>query len=153
MSRDQNIALEEQFAQKPMSKATFLRLAQFVRPYKTQFFLNVAFTILATASSLLGPKFIQIGIDRHLTNFNSPEIAVQGIFLISAVYLANLFLGWALSVAQVKTALTIGQGAMNDLRKAVFPTFKTFRSISSIAPAKVGLSVVRTVTSIHWTRS
>lgn len=103
-----------------MSKATFLRLAQFVRPYKTQFFLNVAFTILATASSLLGPKFIQIGIDRHLTNFNSPEIAGQGILLISAVYLANLFLGWVLSVAQVKTAITIGQGAMNDLRKAVF---------------------------------
>lgn len=120
MSKHKNIALEEQFAQKPMSKAIFSRLARTIRPYKKQFILNLVFTVLATASSLLGPKFIQIGIDRYLTDFSSAEIAFDGILMISVIYLANLFLGWYLSVAQVKAAVVIGQGAMNDLRKSVF---------------------------------
>jgi ATP-binding cassette subfamily B protein len=83
------------------------------------FALNLLFTLLATASQLLGPKFIQIGIDRYLTNFTSRQMATHGILLISAIYLANLLLGWLLTVVQVK-AIRVGQGAMNDLRLAVF---------------------------------
>ena len=120
MSQDQDIALEEQFAQKRMSKQTFLRLMAYLRPYKRQFVLNLAFTTFATASSLLGPKFIQVGIDRFLTDFTSAEAALSGILMVSVIYLVNLFAGWFLSVAQVKTSIAIGQGAMNDLRKAVF---------------------------------
>lgn len=120
MSKHRNLALEEQFAQKPMNKAIFLRLARTIRPYKKQFVLNVVFTVLATASTLLGPKFIQIGIDRYLTDFSSAQIAFAGILMISVIYLANLVVGWFLSVAQVKTAVVIGQGAMNDLRTSVF---------------------------------
>jgi ABC-type multidrug transport system fused ATPase/permease subunit len=120
MSQDQDIALEEQFAQKRMSKQTFLRLMAYLRPYKRQFVLNLAFTTFATASSLLGPKFIQVGIDRFLTDFTSAEAALSGILMVSVIYLVNLFAGWFLSVAQVKTSIAIGQGAMNDLRKSVF---------------------------------
>lgn len=115
-----DIAIEEQFAQKRMSKATFLRLMDYVRPYRRQFTLNLFFTILATVSSLFGPKLIQIGIDRHLTNFSSAQAAYWGIFFVSLIYLGNLVLGWLLSVAQVTSAIAIGQGAMNDLRLAVF---------------------------------
>jgi ATP-binding cassette subfamily B multidrug efflux pump len=77
-------------------------------------------TLLATLSQLLGPKFIQIGIDRYLTNFVSAQAAFRGILVVSTIYLANLLLGWFLSVAQVKSAIAVGQGAMNDLRMAVF---------------------------------
>src|SRR5687768_5701426 len=45
---------------------------------------------------------------------------MRGILIVSAIYLANLFVGWFLSVAQVKSALRVGQAAMNDLRLAVF---------------------------------
>lgn len=120
MSSSADIQLEEAFAQKPMSKATFLRLQRYLRPYRRKFALNLVFTVLATASQLLGPKFIQIGIDRYLTNFGLASEAYVGIFLVSAIFLANLFLGWFLSVTQVKSAIAIGQGAMNDLRLAVF---------------------------------
>jgi ABC-type multidrug transport system fused ATPase/permease subunit len=120
MATAADIQLEEAFAQKQMSKATFLRLMRFVRPYRKKFAYNLLFTLLATISQLLGPKFIQIGIDRYLTNFSSAQAAYAGIFMVSLIYLANLFLGWFLSVAQVKSAIAIGQGAMNDLRLAVF---------------------------------
>ena len=73
-----------------------------------------------SVSQLLGPKFIQIGIDRYLTSFTSAQIAFHGIFIISLIYLANLLLGWFLSAAQVKSTIAVGQGTMNDLRLAVF---------------------------------
>ena len=49
-SRD-DILLEEAFEQKPLSKATFLRLLGYVRPYRRIFRLNLLFTLLATAST------------------------------------------------------------------------------------------------------
>src|SRR5438874_2081676 len=115
-----DILLEEEFAQKRMNASTFWRLASFVRPYKRVFFLNLVFTILATLSQLLGPKFIQLGIDRYLTNFSTARAAMIGIGIISAVYLVNLMFNWVLSIIQVRSAIAIGHGALEDLRLAVF---------------------------------
>ena len=120
MASQIDIELEEATAQKRMSRAVFFRLAAFIHPYRRTFALNLLFTLLATISQLLGPKFIQIGIDRYLTNFQDASTAVRGILFVSLIYLGNLFVGWSLSVAQVKSAIRVGQGAMNDLRLAVF---------------------------------
>ncbi len=120
MATKDDILLEEAFEQKPMSRATFLRLLGYVRPYRRLFQFNLLFTLLATISQLLGPKFIQIGIDRYLINFSSAPAASHGILVVSLIYLGNLLLGWFLSAAQVKSAIAVGQGAMNDLRLAVF---------------------------------
>ena len=120
MASQIDIELEEATAQRRMSRAVFFRLAAFIHPYRRTFALNLLFTLLATISQLLGPKFIQIGIDRYLTNFQDASTAVRGILFVSLIYLGNLFIGWSLSVAQVKSAIRVGQGAMNDLRLAVF---------------------------------
>ena len=103
-----------------MSKATFRRLAHYVRPYRGVFYLNLLFTLLATVSQLLGPKFIQLGIDKYLAQVKNAPAAMRGILLISTIYFGNLILGWLLSIAQVKSAIRVGQQAMNDLRLAVF---------------------------------
>ncbi len=120
MADAHDIELEEAFARRRMSRAIFFRLAAYVRPYRRVFAFNLVFTLLATTSQLLGPKFIQLGIDRFLTNFASTTEAQRGILVISLIYLANLFVGWGLSVAQVKSAIRVGQNAINDLRLAVF---------------------------------
>jgi ABC-type multidrug transport system fused ATPase/permease subunit len=120
MPSQHDIELEEKFAQRRMTKAVFFRLASYVRPYRRLFVLNLVFTALATASQLLGPKFIQFGIDHHLTDFSVPSAALRGLLIVSALYLANLLLGWGLSIGQVKSAIRVGQSAMNDLRMAVF---------------------------------
>jgi len=120
MAHHEDILLEEQFAQKPMSVSTFRRLAAYVRPYRRTFVLNLIFTILATGAQLLGPKFIQLGIDRYLTNFASARIAMTGITIISAVYLASLIVNWILSIVQVRSAIAIGHGALEDMRLDVF---------------------------------
>src|SRR3954468_9262562 len=115
MPKDDHLLIEEAFAQKPMSKATFRRLMHYVRPYRNIFYLNLFFTLLATVSQLLGPKFIQLGIDKYLAHVTNVQAATRGILLISTIYFANLILGWILSIAQVKSAIRVGQQAMNDL--------------------------------------
>ncbi len=122
MSAPADIELEEQFAQKQMSSGTFRRLLRYVRPYRRTFVVNLVFTGLATASALLGPQLLQWGIDRYLVRLGDIELAAarSGVLWISALYLLNLLVGWGLSVVQVRSAITVGQGAMNDLRVAVF---------------------------------
>jgi ABC-type multidrug transport system fused ATPase/permease subunit len=120
MAKDDHIMIDEAFAQQRMSRALLSRLGGYIRPYKRTFFLNLLFTLLATISQLLGPKFIQIGIDQYLSEFTNAQLAMRGILIVSAIYLGNLFLGWFLSVAQVKSAMRVGQAAMNDMRLAVF---------------------------------
>ena len=120
MARDDHIMIDEAFAQQRMSRALLSRLVGYIRPYQKTFYLNLLFTLLATISQLLGPKFIQIGIDRFLSEISNAQLAMRGILIVSAIDLGNLFLGWFLSVAQVKSAMRVGQAAMNDLRLAVF---------------------------------
>lgn len=120
MATHDDIALDEEFAQTKMRGSLLRRLFSYTRPYRRAFVWNLVLTVLATASTLLGPKLIQHGIDRHLTHWASTDDATRGILIVSALYLANLLVGWALSVVQVRAAITIGQGAMNDLRLAVF---------------------------------
>jgi ATP-binding cassette subfamily B multidrug efflux pump len=116
----EDILLEEEFAQRPMTGSLFMRLAQFMRPHKWKLIGNLVATVLAIVSELLGPKFIQIGIDRYLTDFSAPRVAARGILLVSAIYLGNLVVGWLLSIAQVRSAIAAGQSAVNDLRETIF---------------------------------
>lgn len=118
MSAD--VEIEEQFAQRPLTTGTFRRLLGYVRPYRRVLVLNLVFTALATVSALLGPQFLQLGIDRYLTRISDASTARTGILVISAIYLGNLLLGWGLSIVQVRSAIAVGQGTMNDLRLAVF---------------------------------
>ncbi len=160
MATHDDIALDEEFAQTKMRGSLVRRLFSYTGPYRRAFIWNLILTVLATASTLLGPKLIQYGIDEYLTpafahvsavrhepvnqsisgsvaqKENRASVAsstdpltywptgslspARGILIVSALYLANLLVGWALSVVQVRAAITIGQGAMNDLRLAVF---------------------------------
>lgn len=120
MATKDDILLEEQFAQARMSRTTFFRLFGYLRPYRRLFVLNLALTVLATVSQLLGPKLIQIGMDRYLLHVTAAQAARHGLVVVSLIYLGNLIVGWALSIAQVRSAIAIGQGAMNHLRLAVF---------------------------------
>src|SRR5688572_32345675 len=114
MASNEDIQIEEAFAQKRMSAGTFMRLMSYTTLFRSRIALNLVFTVLATASQLLGPKFIQIGIDRYLTNFTTMQVAMTGILVISAIYLVNLLANWGLSAAQVKSAIAIGHGARSE---------------------------------------
>src|SRR5260370_243544 len=120
MSAAVDVLLEEELVKKPLTFGLLRRLMVCARPYRRVVIFNLVGTLLAVASQIFGPKLIQLGIDRYLTHFTTSAAAAHGILIISAIYLGNLFLGWGLTVVQVKSAIRVGQGMMNDLRLDVF---------------------------------
>ncbi len=120
MSAGEDFLLEESLEQKPMSFTLLQRIFALTRRYRWLIAANVAGTLLAVTSQLLGPYLIRTGINRYLTHVVSPEDSTRGVMMISGLYFANLLLGWALTVAQVRTSVTIGWRIMNDLRLEVF---------------------------------
>lgn len=112
--------LEEELAQRPMDGSLLRRLLSYLWPYRRVVIGTVAGVTLAVASQLLGPRFIQYGIDHYLINFKTPAEALRGIALVSGVYLLNLLLGWGAGVLRVRACVAAGQGALRDLRGAIF---------------------------------
>ncbi|MBC8128312.1 MAG: ABC transporter ATP-binding protein, partial [Gloeobacteraceae cyanobacterium ES-bin-144] len=112
--------LEEELAERPMSGALLSRLLGYLRPHRRSVLMSVTASIGMVVCQLLGPRFIQLGIDRHLTNIGDRDSAMRGLLAISGVYLASLALTWLFSVTYVRQSLRAGQGAINDLREAVF---------------------------------
>jgi ATP-binding cassette subfamily B multidrug efflux pump len=120
MSDAVDILLEEALERKPLSGAMLRRLLRWAAPYRRSVWLNIGTTLLLVISQLLGPWLIRTGINLYLTDFRTAAAAIHGILIISGLYLGNLLVGWALTVVQVKSAICVGQGMMNDLRFAVF---------------------------------
>jgi len=120
MSAADEVLLDESFAQRPLDWAMLRRLAAYAGPYRKYYALTLGGTVLGVMSQLLGPKLIQTGIDRYLTHIATRPEAMWGIFLVSALYLGNLLLGWGLQVLRVRSSIRVGQGIMNDLRLEVF---------------------------------
>jgi ATP-binding cassette subfamily B multidrug efflux pump len=120
MSTPVDPLLEEELVKKALTFGLFQRLIVCARPYRRIILFNLVGTTLAVTSNIFGPKLIQYGINHYLVNFKTSSEAAHGILIVSAIYLANLLFGWGLSVAQVKSAIRVGQGMMNDLRLNVF---------------------------------
>jgi ABC-type multidrug transport system fused ATPase/permease subunit len=129
MATHDDIALDEEFAQSSLRGSLLRRLFAYTRPYRRALYTNLALTLLATASALVGPRLIQHGIDHALFPMlgsgstavaANTTAAAREILALSVLYLLNLLLGWGLTIVQVRTSIETGQGAMNDLRLAVF---------------------------------
>ena len=129
MATHDDIALDEEFAQSSLRGSLLRRLFAYTRPYRRALYTNLALTLLATASALVGPRLIQHGIDHALFPMlgsgstavaANTTAAAREILALSVLYLLNLLLGWGLTIIQVRTSIETGQGAMNDLRLAVF---------------------------------
>lgn len=112
--------LDEAFAQKPLNLAMLRRLLTYARPYGRFFAISLGCTALGVISQLLGPKLIQLGIDKYLTHISTKSAAMQGILIVSGCYLFNLLLSWFLQVARVRAGIQVGEGILNDMRLQVF---------------------------------
>ncbi len=119
MKKDTDEVMEESFSRKPLTKGIVVRLAAYLAPYKRIVVIAMISALAATASQLFGPAIIQWGIDTQLAKPNQSG-SNNGILLVAALYLGNLFLGWGITVTNATTAVTAGQRALNDLRASVF---------------------------------
>ena len=85
--------------------------------YRRTLALNLILTALATASALLGPQFLQAGIDHYLTRITDPATARHGIFLISAAYDQLLPFTESTGKARANIRIEIWGGSAADAAK------------------------------------
>ncbi len=112
--------LEEEFEMRPMNGALLTRLSFYLRPYRVAVILSLLSSVAVVVCQLLGPRFIQMGIDRYLSHAGDVSVAMHGLLVISGIYLVSLVFTWIFSVTYVRQSFRAGQGAINDLREAVF---------------------------------
>src|ERR1043166_2933472 len=142
-----DIQLEEDFAQGKMDKNLFLRLWAFTAPYRWRYVVNITLALLATVSSLLGPKIIQIAVDRFLAGIDA-----HGVMIVSAVFLANLLFGWGLTIIQTRSVTYFGERVLRDIRMEVFRHIQRL-SMSYFDRVQAGRIIARAdtdVDALHW---
>ena len=140
-------AIEEEFAQRKMDTNLFRRLWAFTAPYRGRYYGNIGLALLATLSSLIGPKIIQIGIDRFMVKGDA-----HGVWIVSAIFLANLLVGWALTIVQTHSVTYFGEKVINDVRGAVFRHIQRL-SMNYFDKVKAGRIIARAdtdVDALHW---
>jgi len=112
--------IEEEVARTAIRGTIVRRIWKYIRPYWKSCLITIISTILSTLCDLLGPKLIQVGMDQFLMKIGDPVVAIRGILIISAIYLANLLLSWGLTVTQIRHQVRMGWNALNDIQTDVF---------------------------------
>jgi ABC-type multidrug transport system fused ATPase/permease subunit len=139
--------LDEEFAQRKMDKSLFRRLWAYTAPYRRRYGGNIALAMLATVSSLLGPKIIQWIIDRQIATGNT-----RGVLIGSGVFLANLLIGWVLTILQTRSVTYLGERVVNDIRASIFRHIQRL-SMNYFDRVKAGRIIARAdtdVDALNW---
>src|SRR5690242_4377213 len=108
-------AIDEEFSQRKMDKHLFRRLWASTAPHRGRYYGNIGLALIAKLSAFVGPKIIQVGIDRFMVNGDA-----HGVLIVSGIFLANLLVVWALTIAQTHSVTYFGEKVINDVRGAVF---------------------------------
>ena len=107
--------------------ALLWRLLGLLRPRAGQVICSVACAIADIGLQILGPLVISLAIDGYFSHRAGahparwlPSDAVQGLTLLAAMYLAILLASVTVQTLQAYLAVSTGQGAMAQLREALF---------------------------------
>lgn len=83
--------IDDEELEKPFDIEQFKRLMSYTRPYKKQLAITLVLMVIASICGLLGPFFLQIGIDNYIVKGD-----YQGLTLIAlAFYLLILSICFA----------------------------------------------------------
>ncbi|HET6947484.1 MAG TPA: ABC transporter ATP-binding protein [bacterium] len=91
------------------------RLLTYLRPYRRPVVLSVVLLLLTAGMDLLGPYFVKVAIDRHISRGD-----LAGVGRVAVFYLATLLGAFAFRYAQNFIMQVVGQRVMYDLRLALF---------------------------------
>ncbi|MFH0807676.1 MAG: ABC transporter ATP-binding protein [Elusimicrobiota bacterium] len=106
---------EEKLESRKPNIKIIARLKDYLLRYKYIFIFNLIISIIAIVTAVIEPHIIKICIDKYIIPGK-----LQGILFISAIFLANKFFGWALTMFEVMRTTRLGQRVLNDIRMEVF---------------------------------
>ena len=137
--RTKKSAHDEDIAGKAYDGRLMRRLLTYLRPYKLQAILSAFAIIFKAASDVAGPWLVKVAVDTYMTGEPPADPswlarhlsthAMTGIAQIGALYLASLFLTFALEFLQTYMMQWTGQKIMFDLRSQIF------RHLQRMSPA------------------
>jgi len=122
-----------------------LRLNKYVLPYKKNFIITLAFTIISSALGLLAPYLTMIIMDRAIPEADVPLVLLIAGFMLLTIA-ANIFFMRYRMDAMAK----VGQGIIRDLRKELFVHLQRlpFSFFDSRPHGKILVRVVNYINSL-----
>ena len=106
---------EEKLETKRPNIKIVMRLSKYILNHKAVFIFNIVISIIAVIPAIIEPHIIKICIDKYILPGE-----MQGILIISLLFLANKFFGWVLTMFEAIRTTRLGQRVLNDIRMEVF---------------------------------
>jgi ATP-binding cassette, subfamily B, multidrug efflux pump len=134
---------EEEILLKAYDSRLARRLLNYLTPYKFVVALSVLLLLLVSASELVGPYLVKIGIDKYISKGNA-----GGLPLLAALYVFSLLMAFLLRYWQVYLMNKTGQQVMADLRMEIFSHLQRL-SISFFDRNPVGRLLTRVTNDVE----
>jgi len=122
-----------------------LRLKKYVLPYKKNFIITLAFTIISSILGLLAPMLTMVVMDRAIPDHDIPLVFLIAGFMLITIAANIFFLRYRMD-AMAK----VGQGIIRDLRMELFQHLQRlpFSFFDSRPHGKILVRVVNYINSL-----
>jgi ATP-binding cassette subfamily B protein len=124
------VKADDEITGKAYDTRLMLRLARYLKPYRTQATISVVAVMLRAATDAAGPYLVKVALDRYLTReahlgtgwlsqhlSNDPR---AGVGQLAGIYLGILLLAYFFEFTQTYLMQWTGQKVMFDLRREIF---------------------------------
>lgn len=128
---------------KKLDLAVVRRIFQYIKPYKTKFFLALIITLSLSALAIARPLFIMLTIDEYIMVKDSEMLLIMVIALLGSLTIEALF-----QFLNIYITSLIGQSIIKDLRKQVYNHILNFRS-KYFDTTPIGMLVTRAISDVE----
>lgn len=138
--------IDDEELEKPFDIEQFKRLMSYTRPYKKQLAITLVLMVIASICGLLGPLFLQIGIDNYIVKGD-----YQGLTLIALAFLSTNFINMLCMKQRVRIMSNVGQNILFKLRQDLFNHIQklSFTFYDSRPAGKILVRIINDVNSLE----
>lgn len=120
----QSFFQEDEILGKAYDARLVRRLWEYLHPYRYTFLFTLALIFIASGVDLLAPFITQLAIDRYIVRLRPTGLSLidraNGVFVMAALYLLVLVVGFGLRYYQNFLLSVVGQRIMYDMRSKMF---------------------------------
>ncbi|MCL7988537.1 ABC transporter ATP-binding protein/permease [Sphingobacterium sp. lm-10] len=134
---------KEQVAGNAYDTKLLSRLAKYIRPYRTVFWISVVLTILLAAVAPALPMLVEHTVDRHILSGNTAGLTNMLIAMIGLLILQTV-----IRYFHTLMTNTLGQSVIRDIRVQVFEHITNLR-LKYFDNTPIGRLITRTISDLE----
>lgn len=137
--------IEDEALERPFEVSQFLRLLQYLAPYRKQLAAMLLLMAVASACGLLGPYILKIAIDDYMAVGR-----LDGLTFLALIFLAVNFISMLCMAQRVRTMSVIGQMVLFKIRQDLFAHIQrlSFTFYDSRPAGKILVRIINDVNSL-----